>query len=85
MKALKSGAEKLDYILLDLNIPKFNGLEVLRVIKQSPEFHQSKVLIISGSDDQNSMSACKKLKADGYIVKSSQLDAMKNQLQYHFT
>ncbi len=56
-------------IFLDLNMPKMNGIEFLRVIKQD-EFHRRiPVIILSTSREENDKNECYNLGVVGYIMK----------------
>jgi DNA-binding response OmpR family regulator len=42
--------EKPDGMLLDVNLRQFSGLEIIRRIRQNPEFNQLPVIMTSGTD-----------------------------------
>jgi len=66
--------EKPSIILLDLNMPRMNGFEFLKVIKASPMLKMIPVVVVTTSDaDQNIMESYN-LGAAGYIVKSFDYD-----------
>ena len=50
---LDSGESLPDLILLDINLPKLNGLEVLTAIKTDPRLKTIPVIMLSTSDEQN--------------------------------
>jgi len=56
-------------ILLDLNLPKIDGLEVLRRIKAHPRTRSIPVLVLTASRHDADIRTSKRLGADGYIVK----------------
>lgn len=56
-------------ILLDLNLPKKSGLEVLGKIKDDPRTQNIPVIILTISDRDQDMNECRRLGADTYIVK----------------
>jgi two-component system response regulator len=62
-------------ILLDLKLPKVNGLEVLRLIKSDPRLHTIPVVIVTSSAEDPDMEAAYKLGANSYIIKPVQFDA----------
>lgn len=58
-------------ILLDLNMPRMNGLEFLAELRSDPELSTSVVFVLTTSkDDRDRLSAYEKHVA-GYIVKSN--------------
>ncbi|MEI7750925.1 MAG: response regulator [Candidatus Omnitrophota bacterium] len=56
-------------ILLDLKLPKVNGIEVLRRIKADERTRSIPVVIMSSSHQKNEMSECYRLGANSYVVK----------------
>lgn len=62
-------APRPSLILLDLNLPKKNGREVLAEIKQDPNLRRIPVVVLSSSRDEHDIAQCYDLYANGYIVK----------------
>ena len=58
-----------DMMLLDLNLPKVDGIEVLRRLKENERARSIPVVVLTGSDRDCDMSECRRLGADTYIVK----------------
>ena len=56
-------------ILLDLNLPKIGGIEVLRRIKADPRTRSIPVVVLTASRHDADIRASKRLGADDYIVK----------------
>jgi CheY-like chemotaxis protein len=63
-----------DLILLDLNLPRKNGLEVLRDIKADPQLQHIPTIILTTSDAPRDISAAYAARANSYIIKPSDLD-----------
>lgn len=61
--------EPFHMIMLDLNMPKVNGKELLGRIKSDERFERIPVFIMTNSDYKNDMIDCYNLKADAYIQK----------------
>lgn len=60
---------KVDVILLDINMPKMNGIQCANWIKQ---FHpEVKILALSMSDEDNSIQEMVQAGAKGYVLKES--------------
>ncbi len=59
-----------DLILLDLMLPKKNGIDVLKEIKADPETAIIPVIILTNLGDQSMVNELKTLGAVGYIVKA---------------
>lgn len=61
-------------ILLDLKLPKYNGLEVLKEIKTHPVFKKIPVVVLTSSAEDSDINAAYDLGANSYIVKPVQFD-----------
>lgn len=60
---------RVQVILLDLNLPKVSGLEVLRRIKQDERTRNIPVIVLTDSQDNRDVSECRQLGVHNYIVK----------------
>lgn len=56
-------------ILLDLNMPKKDGREALREIRENEVFRRIPVYIFTTTHNEQEMARCMKLGADKYVVK----------------
>lgn len=63
-----------ELIILDLNLPKTNGREVLQRMRESPVFEEVPVVILSSSDATKDKQETAALGASRYIRKPSNLD-----------
>ena len=61
-------------ILLDLRLPKINGLEVLRRLKSHPKFSAIPVIVLTASTDDTDIEEAYKLGCNSYIVKPVDFD-----------
>jgi adenylate cyclase len=59
----------IDVVLLDLLMPGMDGREVLRRIKERPEWRATPVIVISGSQDMDGIIECIEAGADDYLFK----------------
>jgi CheY-like chemotaxis protein len=74
LEACKSGSAPMpDLILLDLNLPKKSGREVLDEVKHDPELKKIPVLVMTSSFDENDISSAYRLNANCYIQKPNTL------------
>jgi len=64
-----------DLIVLDLNLPKSDGSDVLRSIRESSVLSSVPVVILTSSDSPRDRAAVESLGANHYITKPSDLDA----------
>ena len=56
-------------VLLDLKLPKVDGLEVLRAIKDDPRTQSIPVVVLTSSKEQSDVVESYKLGVNSYIVK----------------
>ena len=56
-------------ILLDLNMPKVNGIEFLTYLKNNDELKYIPVIILSTSSNYNDLKRCYEIGIAGYIIK----------------
>ena|SRR5688572_25429964 len=63
-----------DVILLDLNMPKMNGIEFLTAIRSIDRWKSTKVFILTTSEEKEDKEGTKKLGVSGYIVKPLKLN-----------
>ena len=61
-------------LLLDIRIPKIDGVEVLRQIKQDEELRKIPVIMLTTTDDPLEVDACHRLGCSHYIVKPVEYD-----------
>lgn len=62
-------ADRPDMILLDLNLPRINGIEVLRDLKTVPELSDIPVIVLTTSKSEADASLCRQLGASGFLTK----------------
>ncbi|SKC43441.1 response regulator [Ohtaekwangia koreensis] len=60
---------KPDFIILDLNMPKMNGLELLQILRSSEDWKDIKIFILTTSEENEDKQAAKQYGISGYIVK----------------
>jgi CheY-like chemotaxis protein len=68
-KGKYADAPRPDAILLDWNLPKADGSEVLEVIRKDTSFDDIPVVILTGSHEQTHVLQAYHLKANGYVTK----------------
>jgi two-component system, chemotaxis family, response regulator Rcp1 len=65
-----------DLILLDLNLPRLNGREVLAAVKADPGLLCIPVVVLTSSEADSDVAASYDLHANCYIVKPSDLEQL---------
>ena len=71
--------EKFDLILSDINMPRLNGLEMLRIIRK--EDPNMPVLLLSAHDDSEYFLSAIELDVDGYVLKPLKYKQFLNELR----
>lgn len=62
-------------VLLDLKLPKMNGLEVLRIMKTSERTRSIPVVVVTSSAEDPDMRTAYELGANSYVIKPVQFEA----------
>lgn len=58
-----------DIILLDLNMPKINGIEFLKIIKANDDLKHIPTIILTTSSNQKDLLECYRTGMSGYVLK----------------
>ena len=79
-----------DVILLDINMPRMNGIEFLKVIREDTDLKELKVFIMTTSSEKADRSQAEELGISGYIIKplnytenTKRSDSMDAFVQFH--
>jgi CheY-like chemotaxis protein len=73
-KSARGAGTMPDLILLDINLPKMNGTEVLSIIKTDPELRRIPVIMLTTSSSEKDILASYNNYANCYITKPVDLD-----------
>jgi CheY-like chemotaxis protein len=79
-----------DVILLDINMPKMNGLQFLSILRDDPALKHLKVVVMTTSGDEHDRTVTEKLGVSGYLIKplnftnnDKRPDSMDGFVQFH--
>lgn len=67
-------SERPDLIILDINIPIFNGHEILRIIKEDNDLKKIPVIILTTSSDDKDITKAYEGYANCYVTKEIEMD-----------
>ena len=80
----RDGAEALEYLLsrrpkpkvifLDLKLPKIDGIEVLRRVRQDDRTRSIPVIVLTSSQEERDIKECYSLGVNSYVVKPVEFD-----------
>lgn len=89
-------ATRPDILLLDINMPSVDGIEILRELRKTPQFRHLPVLILTANTDENIKLMCLELGATDFLLKpvdpmdltprvrnSLQMKGFQDRLQHH--
>jgi CheY-like chemotaxis protein len=68
-------------VLLDLRLPKMDGLEVLRAVKASPELRNIPVVVLTTSAADRDVAGAYAAHANSYLVKPLDADRLEQMLR----
>ncbi len=80
-EGVHAAAPRPDLILLDLNLPKMDGREVLARIKEDVSLSVIPVVILTTSDAEADISKSYELQANCYLSKPAQLDGFESMVK----
>lgn len=66
---LKDQANIPDIILLDLNMPKINGIEFLKILKADDNLKHIPTVVLTTSSNQKDLLECYRIGMSGYVLK----------------
>lgn len=69
-----------DLVICDINMPRMNGLELLRIMRSSPRYETTPFLMITGEVSEEIVAAAAESDVDNYLLKPFQTAALENRL-----
>jgi len=75
----KSGTAYI--LLLDIRMPKLDGVEVLEQVKDDPELRKIPVIMITTTDDPREVERCHALGCSNYIAKPIEYESFVNAIR----
>lgn len=74
--------EEIAVVIIDLNMPRMSGVDLLKIFQKSERLKQMPVLVFSSSDDPTDMQSCYDNGASAYVVKPSGLEELEQTMRY---
>ena len=71
-----TNAERPDCVLLDWNLPKADGSEVLEIIRRDSKLSDIPVIVLTGSREQTDVVKAYHLQASAYVTKPIDLEGL---------
>ena len=73
--------EKIDLVLLDINMPFIDGITVLKSMQGKAALSSIPVIMLTAMDDKETTMECMRLGACGYVTKPFSLKTLKQQIE----
>ncbi|MGZ4562170.1 MAG: response regulator [Mycobacterium sp.] len=73
-----AGAPRPDLILLDLNLPKYDGRQLLEKVKSDPDLSRIPIVVLTTSSAEEDILRSYELHANAYVTKPVDLDQFIN-------
>ncbi|WP_375239181.1 response regulator [Aurantibacter sp.] len=81
LEFLEESQELPDIILLDLNMPKINGLEFLTILKRDKTLRFIPIVILTTSNNNKDLLECYRVGVSGYVLKPLKYEDYKVKIQ----
>ena len=75
--------EELDLILLDLQLPRLNGLGVIHRLRQNPKLETVPIVIVTGQDPEKYRTSAIAEGCDDFLIKPIDFDRLDALLDYY--
>ncbi len=72
---------QIDLIILDINLPKIQGMDVLKFLKNHPKYRSIPIIIFSTSPDSKTISEVYKNGANSFITKHTSFKEFKENIK----
>ena len=72
---------KPDLLILNLDMPGIDGLEICQNVKTNPMTKRTKILVLAKSAEEKAVTEALACGADGYLVKPLQVEELKQKVQ----
>lgn len=69
LDTIENNYEKIDLILMDLQLPEIGGLEVIKKVKNNPETKDIPIIVVSAHAMESDIKKCYKAGCTDYITK----------------
>jgi DNA-binding response OmpR family regulator len=70
-----------DLVVSDINMPRLNGLDLLRRLRANPQYQTTPFLMISGEVSEDIVAAAAESEVDGYLLKPFKIDSLECRLR----
>lgn len=73
-------ARPVDFVITDWNMPRMNGLSLVKIIREEESLKDLPILMVTGRDTRQDVMNAIKARVNGYIVKPFMPQEMRNKI-----
>jgi two-component system chemotaxis response regulator CheY len=81
LRVLETEKTKVSLVLADWNMPEMNGLELVKSLRQNPEFASTKILMVTTETEIGQMTQALEAGANEYVMKPFTKDVLVEKLE----
>ena len=81
LKVIEAEKAELKFVLADWNMPEMNGLELVRRLRQDPEYAHLKVIMVTTETEMGQMASALDAGANEYVMKPFTKSILKEKLE----
>ena len=85
IESVEKNYDKLDLILMDLQLPDMGGLEVIEIIKNKPESQNIPIIVVSAHAMEADIKKCREAGCIDYITKPINIQDFINRINLFFS
>ncbi len=72
---------RLDVVLLDLQLPTLHGMQLIRLMRQSPGFREVRIIAVTAHNSPENVDLARRSGFDGFIGKPLQIQRFSQQMR----
>jgi two-component system chemotaxis response regulator CheY len=77
--------KKFDLVITDLNMPNMDGFELIKALRENPEYKELPVVILTSLGDEANKEQGAKLGVDSYVVKPFSLEKIQYEVSKYIS
>jgi two-component system chemotaxis response regulator CheY len=81
----KLPAERVDLVITDLNMPNMDGFELIRALRESEQYRELPIIILSSLSDQTSRDLALKAGAHSYLMKPFSIEKVQYEVSKYLS
>lgn len=81
---VKNSSEPFHFIVSDLNMPRLNGIELLKKIRAHPNYHNIPFVLVTSENEERFRQQASNEGVDGYVLKPFDVDDLKEALTHAY-